>query len=51
LRTAQVHVTACILGAIADCGGGARDLRNLLLAQRKPETFREVDWLEGSTEV
>ena len=45
LRTARVQITARIFGEIIHCAGGARDLRNHLLAQRTPETFWEVDWL------
>jgi 2-polyprenyl-6-methoxyphenol hydroxylase-like FAD-dependent oxidoreductase len=45
LRTARVQITSRIFGDIIHCDGGARDLRNHLLAQRSPENPWEVDWL------
>jgi len=51
LRTARVTITSRIFGDIIHCRGGARDLRNHLLAQRTPETFWEVDWLYRGIEV
>jgi len=40
-----VTITSRIFGDIIHADGGARDLRNHLLAQRTPETFWEIDWL------
>ncbi len=51
LRTARVTITSRIFGDIIHCRGGARDLRNHLLAQRTPETFWEVDWLYRGIEA
>jgi len=51
LRTARVTITSRIFGDIIHASGGARDLRNHLLAQRTPETFWEVDWLYRGIEV
>ena len=51
LRTARVTITSRIFGDIIHANGGARDLRNHLLAQRTPETFWEVDWLYRGIEV
>lgn len=51
LRTARVQLTARIFGDIIHSRGGARDLRNHLMAQRTPETFTEVDWLYRGIEV
>jgi salicylate hydroxylase len=51
LRTARVQLTARIFGDIIHTRGGARDLRNHLMAQRTPETFTEVDWLYRGIEA
>ncbi len=51
LRAARVQITARIFGDIIHCRGGARDLRNHLMAQRTPETFWEVDWLYRGIQV
>ncbi len=51
LRTARVQLTSRIFGDIIHTRGGARDLRNHLMAQRTPETFTEVDWLYKGIEV
>ena len=51
LRTARVQLTSRIFGDIIHTRGGARDLRNHLMAQRTPETFTEVDWLYRGIEV
>jgi salicylate hydroxylase len=51
LRTARVTITSRIFGDIIHANGGARDLRNHLLAQRTPETFWEVDWLYRGIEA
>ncbi len=51
LRAARVTITSRIFGDIIHADGGARDLRNHLLAQRTPETFWEVDWLYRGIEA
>ena len=51
LRTARVTITSRVFGDIIHANGGARDLRNHLLAQRTPETFWEVDWLYRGIEA
>ena len=51
LRTARVSITSRVFGDIIHANGGARDLRNHLLAQRTPETFWEVDWLYRGIEA
>jgi salicylate hydroxylase len=51
LRTARVTITSRIFGDIIHANGGARDLRNHLLAQRTPDTFWEIDWLYRGIEV
>jgi salicylate hydroxylase len=51
LRTARVTITSRIFGDIIHADGGARDLRNHLLAQRTPETFWEIDWLYRGIEA
>jgi salicylate hydroxylase len=51
LRAIRVPITARIFGEILHCDGGARDLRNHLLAQRTPENFWEVDWLYRGIEA
>ena len=51
LRTARVTLSSRIFGDIIHANGGARDLRNHLLAQRTPETFWEVDWLYRGIEA
>ena len=51
LRTARVTITSRIFGDIIHANGGARDLRNHLLAQRTPETFWEVEWLYRGIEA
>jgi 2-polyprenyl-6-methoxyphenol hydroxylase-like FAD-dependent oxidoreductase len=51
LRAIRVPITSRIFGEIIHCDGGARDLRNHLLAQRTPETFWEVDWLYRGIEA
>jgi salicylate hydroxylase len=51
LRTARVQLTSRIFGDIIHTRGGARDLRNHLMAQRTPETFTEVDWLYKGIEA
>lgn len=45
LRTARVTITSRIFGDIIHCDGGARDLRNALLAKRDPNSSWETDWL------
>ncbi len=51
LRAIRVPITARLFGEIIHCDGGARDLRNQLMAQRTPETFWEVDWLYRGIEA
>jgi salicylate hydroxylase len=51
LRAIRVPITARIFGGILHCDGGARDLRNHLLAQRAPDTSWEFDWLYKGIEV
>ncbi len=51
LRAIRVPITARIFGEIIHCDGGARDLRNHLMAQRTPDTTWEVDWLYKGIEV
>lgn len=51
LRTARVQITSRIFGEIFHAQGGARDLRNHLLAQRTPDTFWEFDWLHRGIEA
>jgi len=51
LRTARVTITSRIFGDIIHADGGARDLRNHLLAQRTPDTFWEIDWLYRGIEA
>jgi len=52
LRTARVTITSRFLGDhLFHPDGGARDLRNHLLAQRTPETFWEMDWLYRGIEA
>ena len=51
LRAARVQLTSRIFGDIIHCSGGARDLRNHLMAMRTPETFWEIDWLYRGIEA
>ncbi|MBI2320177.1 MAG: FAD-dependent monooxygenase [Betaproteobacteria bacterium] len=51
LRTARVQITSRIFGDIMHARGGARDLRNHLMAQRTPDTTWEIDWLYRAIEV
>jgi len=51
LRAIRVPITSRIFGEIIHCDGGARDLRNHLMAQRTPDTTWEVDWLYKGIEV
>ena len=51
LRGARVTITSRVFGDIIHADGGARDLRNHLLAQRTPETFWEIDWLYRGIEA
>lgn len=51
LRTARVQITSRIFGDIMHARGGARDLRNHLMAQRTPDTTWEIDWLYRSIQV
>lgn len=51
LRAIRVPITARLFGEIIHSDGGARDLRNHLMAQRTPETFWEVDWLYRGIEA
>ena len=51
LRAIRVPITSRIFGEIIHADGGARDLRNHLLAQRTPETFWEIDWLYRGIEA
>ena len=51
LRTARVQLTSRIFGDIIHTRGGARDLRNHLMAQRTPETVTEFDWLYRGIEA
>jgi salicylate hydroxylase len=45
LRAARITLTSRFFGHVCHAGGGARDLRNHLAAQRGPENFFEVDWI------
>ncbi len=45
LRAIRVPITSRIFGEILHCDGGARDLRNHLMAQRTPDMSWEYDWL------
>ena len=45
LRTARVQLTSRIHGQIFHARGGARDLRNHLMAQRDPDSYFEIEWL------
>ena len=51
LRAARVTLTSRFFGHVCHAGGGARDLRNHLAAQRGPENFFEVDWIYRGIEV
>jgi 3-hydroxybenzoate 6-monooxygenase len=51
LRTARVQLTSRIFGDIIHAQGGARDLRNHLMAMRTPDTFWEIDWLYRGIEA
>jgi salicylate hydroxylase len=45
LRTARVQVSARFMATLVHLGGGARDVRNAVLATRPTEGFAELDWL------
>jgi len=45
LRAARITLTSRFFGHVCHAGGGARDLRNHLAAQRGTENFFEVDWI------
>ena len=45
LRAARITLTSRFFGQVCHAGGGARDLRNHLGAQRGAENFFEVDWI------
>lgn len=51
LRAIRVPITSRIFGDIIHCDGGARDLRNHLMAQRTPDTTWEVDWLYQGIQI
>ena len=48
VRTARVQRTARTWGDIWHVDGVARQLRNELFADRRPDDFKHVDWLYGS---
>jgi salicylate hydroxylase len=50
-RTARVVLTARFFGGVIHAGGGARALRNELLADRDPDDPWEADWLYRGVEV
>jgi 2-polyprenyl-6-methoxyphenol hydroxylase-like FAD-dependent oxidoreductase len=50
-RTARVVLSARFFGAVCHAGGGARMLRNELLARRSPDEPWEADWLYGGISV
>jgi salicylate hydroxylase len=50
-RTARVVLSARFFGDYIHAGGGARMLRNELLAQRSPDDPWEADWLYRGIEV
>jgi len=50
-RTARVVLSARFFGAYIHAGGGARMLRNELLAQRDPDDPWEADWLYRGIEI
>jgi salicylate hydroxylase len=51
LRAIRVPITSRIFGEFLHCDGGARDLRNHLLAQRTDATTWEFDWLYRGIEL
>jgi 3-hydroxybenzoate 6-monooxygenase len=50
-RTARVVLTARIFGHVCHAGGGARALRNELLAGRAPDNPWEIAWLYQGIET
>ena len=50
-RTARVVLTARTFGHICHAGGGARALRNELLAKRSRDDPWEIDWLYRGVEI
>ncbi len=50
-RTARVVLSSRFFGAYIHAGGGARALRNELLAQRSPDEPWEADWLYRGIDV
>jgi 3-hydroxybenzoate 6-monooxygenase len=50
-RTARVVLSARFFGHVCHAGGGARELRNSLLAQRSPDDPWEADWLYRGIQV
>jgi salicylate hydroxylase len=50
-RTARVVISARFFGHFIHAGGGARALRNELLAQRSPDEPWEADWLYKGIEL
>src|SRR3990172_3371886 len=50
-RTARVVLSARFFGAYIHAGGGARMLRNELLAKRDPDNPWEADWLYHGIDV
>lgn len=51
LRAARITLTSRFFGHVCHAGGGQRDLRNHLAAQRGNENFFEVDWIYRGIEV
>jgi len=51
LRAARITLTSRFFGHVCHAGGGARDLRNHLAAQRGTENFFEVDWIYRGIEA
>lgn len=51
LRAIREPIPARVLGSILRCDGGARDLRNHLMAQRAPDRWWEFDWLYRGIET
>ncbi len=51
LRAARITLTSRFFGQVCHAGGGARDLRNHLAAERGSEYFYEVDWIYRGIDV
>lgn len=45
LRAARVQISARFVATMVHLGGGARDVRNAVLATRSPDSFFELEWL------